>query len=664
MLRARTILRKGATLTAGGITATALGATSYAYTEIGAGFKREVTFWSKVFPVVADYYLSTAKRSPLVQYQKLTGTGLYDTPNDSHHEDGTRIRVNEEEYYKMNRKLLLQSLHEKHAPEIFETMLALKGMYIKLGQVLSVTALPLPETYRTLFRTLQSNVPGHEDFDSIVKPTLEKELGVDSLDQFFEYVEPIPCGAASIGQAHKARLKESILVNNERIDFADDERDVIIKVQYPDAIWQVPADIQCIGDLLQICVWTGVVDGDSATMSFEEVSRQFLSELEYDLERSNLNTVHESSLDPSAPYIKNKVVVPKVYHELCSNKIITMSYLPGPTMELEAKRQLEMLGIDTSGGIAQIIRDAAKKAAENPSNESPTELVRRVTHKSDLDESKGKSHQHSRRSHQLKSRRLSASKFFGNILGVDSILWTIRLMKRMYLLSQAALVKSLGVVPKGWISTGLQEWKESHETASLQAYRLGQIESWCSALFDVHGHQVFQLGLFNADPHPGNILLVEGKSADKKGRRVEPMVGLIDYGQCKKLTPNEQVKIARLILNVANEESDEVIAKSFRDLEIKTKNDSTEFLAQFGRLMFGSFQPEHLSHDWHQNLHSMDRVLYFPKELSMVYRTALLLRGLAISLQLNYSIGEQWKSHAKEALDRIEKSSSSMKRMQ
>jgi len=36
----------------------------------------------------------------------------------------------------------------------------------------------------------------------------------------------------------------------------------------------------------------------------------------------------------------------------------------------------------------------------------------------------------------------------------------------------------------------------------------------------VHGYELFQLGLFNGDPHPGNILLL------KDGR-----LGLIDYGE-------------------------------------------------------------------------------------------------------------------------------------
>jgi len=107
-----------------------------------------------------------------------------------------------------------------------------------------------------------------------------------------------------------------------------------------------------------------------------------------------------------------------------------------------------------------------------------------------------------------------------------------------------------------------------------------------------------------------------------------------------------------LILSVANKESDEEIANNFRRMGIKTKNDSTEFLAKFSRLLFGRFQNEHMSPSWHMELHSMDKVLYFPKELSMVYRTSLLLRGLAMSMQINCSVGEQWKSHAQAVVNR------------
>lgn len=129
-----------------------------------------------------------------------------------------------------------------------------------------------------------------------------------------------------------------------------------------------------------------------------------------------------------------------------------------------------------------------------------------------------------------------------------------------------------------------------------------------------------------------------------------PKIGLIDYGQVKRLNVEERVKVARLILSIADNESDESIANNFRNLGILTKKNSTRFLAEFGKLMFGSFEAKHLDHNWHRELHEEDRVLYFPNELSMVYRTALLLRGLAMSLQLNPSVGEEWRRHANETI--------------
>ena len=468
----RTLVRRSAIATAT-VSATGVGSAAiYANTEKGKGFKRELVFWSKVFPVVADYYIRTARKSPLVQWQKLAKSGIYENASNDEEID--------DETLKKRRKELIQSLHEKHAPEIYNVMLELKGLYIKLGQVLSVTALPIPETYRVLFRTLQSDVPGHEEFETIVKPMLEKEFG-KPLDHIFEHIDEIPCGAASIGQAHRAVLKEAS---------EHEDRDVIVKVQYPDASWQVPADIECVGDFLKICVWTDVVDEQSSKLSYDEFSRQFLSELDYNQEMKNLKTVYESSIDPNAPYIKNNVVLPKVYQDYCTSKVITMSYLNGVSMEAEARRQLELLGIDTSGGIGRIIKDAAKDAAENPNNESSGELVRRVTRKIDPT------------AKSPFSWKASASKIAGKFLSVDSVLWSVRTGKKLILWYQSVLVNVLQKTPQYLVSSSWQDWAEKHSTAAAQIERLGEIDAWCKALFDVHGHQIFNLGVFNADCHP------------------------------------------------------------------------------------------------------------------------------------------------------------------
>lgn len=589
-------------------------ATTSSSPETILGLQRQAQFWSRMLPVVFDYYWNFASSSPYVKYQKFMWRRHQGI------QSGDELSSDEQVQWNQQRDERMNAAHQRHAPEILKVMLDLKSLYIKLGQVLSVSVLPVPEPYRVLFRTLQSDVPGWQEFDSSVRPVLEREFG-QNLEQVFSFVDPIPCGAASIGQAHRATLRDS-------------GDTVIIKVQYPDAAWQVPADIRCVGDFMKLCVWAGLVDESASKMSFDEFSRQFLAELDYEAERRNLEEIYQSSVQPNSPYLKRGVVVPQVYKEWCTKLVITMTYLPGPKLEQEARKQLELLGIDTSKGIRSLVKDAARERSD------PAETMNDMLVYDD--------------SARKPTWTMTASKWVGQVVGVDTILWLVRLTRRVLLSSTAAAVSTIRVaapiLPSNWST-----WADAHQTASEQGARLALTESWIDALFDVHGHQIFNLGLFNADPHPGNILVLD--EADKSP---STRLGLIDFGQCKRLTPSEQVKVARLVVSVANAESNETVAAAFRDLGVRTKNDSTEFLADFARLMFGPIQPKHMDHGWHQKLHNLDRLLYFPQELSMVYRTSLLLRGLSLSLQINTSIAEKWRHHAQEAIDRNSISQESM----
>ena len=603
------------------------GVVAYAATEQGQGLRREMKFWHGVAPVVFDYYWNLASSSPYVKYQKYMAE-----------KGGEHNKISEEER-KLIRRQKIRELDERHAPEILNVLLSLKGLYIKLGQVLSVTTLPVPDPYREKFRSLQSDVPGWETFDDKVKPVLEQELG-KPVEEIFSSIDPVPCGAASIGQAHKAVLKKS---QNEHGN--EKEEQVIIKVQYPDAAWQIPADIQCVGDLLKICVFFGVVDETAANLSFNEFSRQFIAELDYDQERQHLEEIYQSSIDPTSPYQRRGVVVPRVYEDYCTSKVITMSYLPGPKLEEEARRQLEALGIDTKKGLRGLVKapieeqstttndvnvpskEAVTKEAIDGNNQTVNQLTKVTSFK----------------------RRLAQMGM--KVVRVDSLFGTVRLARRVQLWLTAATVKSVNLFYRlpllGWlVPSGLEKWADEHGTVVQQARRLELTKDWIDALFDVHGHQIFNLGCFNADAHPGNILVLE-EDSDR------PKLGLIDFGQCKRLTSQEQYQIARLLVSVANNDSDEIIASNFRVLGIETKNDSTEYLAKFAKLMFGPLQSYHLDHSWHKELHRQDAVTYFPNQLSMVYRTSMLLRGLAVSLQFNVSVGELWKSQAQEAIDRF-----------
>jgi ABC1 atypical kinase-like domain len=54
---------------------------------------------------------------------------------------------------------------------------------------------------------------------------------------------------------------------------------------------------------------------------------------------------------------------------------------------------------------------------------------------------------------------------------------------------------------------------------------------------EAYGRMILETGLFQADGHPGNILVMKGGK-----------VGLIDYGQSKQLTERDRFLIAKLII--------------------------------------------------------------------------------------------------------------------
>ena len=401
--------------------------------------------------------------------------------NTNSNEHDPSLQSEEEE--RKERQLLLNQLHERNAPKIYNIMIELGGLYIKLGQVLSVTALPIPEKYREYFRTLQSNVPNHEDWITVVQPTLERELGAP-LHELFDKINEIPCGAASIGQAHKATL------NNNAT-----REEVIIKVQYPNAKWQVPADIQCVGQFLQLCVWFGIVDESASKLSYDEFSRQFLSELDYTNEMQNLKSVYQSSLDPNAPYIQRGVVLPRVYEELCTEQVITMGYLPGRKFEEETKRQLSLLGIDTKRSFRSIVNeesggDVMTDGVESEGEEDGVGIPSRSSSSSQTMALSSKQ--------STPVWRTKLSNLMKNFVSVDVLFSLARATRRVALWSESTTVKwiqlasSLRIVPKGW-----KTWADERQNDILQNLTLDWTEDAVHTLLDVHGYQILNQGLFS-----------------------------------------------------------------------------------------------------------------------------------------------------------------------
>ena len=103
----------------------------------------------------------------------------------------------------------------------------------------------------------------------------------------------------------------------------------------------------------------------------------------------------------------------------------------------------------------------------------------------------------------------------------------------------------------GWVAKPKEyKWTE-------QPINLGYI---LDLLNRVHAHEIMVDGAFNGDPHPGNIMLMPD------GR-----VGLIHYGQVKRIPLKARLDIARLVVALARGTKDDVIDCYTKHLNVRTK---------------------------------------------------------------------------------------------
>ncbi len=106
--------------------------------------------------------------------------------------------------------------------------------FVKFGQMISSRAEALPDDWQVEFNKLQSNVPPFPGAEAV--ELVEKALGKPIHELFAEFaVEPF--AAASTAQVHRARLSDGV--------------DIVVKVQRPNIVPKIKADLQVLGDVLQ-----------------------------------------------------------------------------------------------------------------------------------------------------------------------------------------------------------------------------------------------------------------------------------------------------------------------------------------------------------------------------------------------------------------------------
>ena len=179
--------------------------------------------------------------------------------------------------------------------------------FVKLGQLLSTRADLLQPAYADALARLQDSVEPFPFAD--VARIVEEELGVRLSKGFAEF-EEAPLAAASLGQVHRATLR--------------DGRRVAVKVQRPAVREQVALDLETLGEVASLLErFSSVTRSVDVQALLDQFRRTILAELDYEQEARNMATLARHLCDVSA------VVVPLPVHDYTTGRVLTMDYVAG-----------------------------------------------------------------------------------------------------------------------------------------------------------------------------------------------------------------------------------------------------------------------------------------------------------------------------------------------
>ncbi|WP_460772351.1 ABC1 kinase family protein [Microbacterium sp. GXF7504] len=187
---------------------------------------------------------------------------------------------------------------------------SLGGLMIKVGQFLSSRLDVLPPEITRELEGLQDEVPP-VPFPA-VRDALEEALGMP-LDRAYAALDPVPVAAASLGQAHRARLHPDIAAD---VGFDG----VVVKVQRPGIQEVVAVDLAA---LRRIAGWLRririVADRVDAPALVAEFARTSLEEIDYLHEAGAAERFAADAADDP------RVGVPAVVWERTTRRVLTLA---------------------------------------------------------------------------------------------------------------------------------------------------------------------------------------------------------------------------------------------------------------------------------------------------------------------------------------------------
>jgi predicted unusual protein kinase regulating ubiquinone biosynthesis (AarF/ABC1/UbiB family) len=195
----------------------------------------------------------------------------------------------------------------QNAEALARDLESLGPTFIKLGQLLSTRADLFSRPYLDALARLQDDIEPFE-YDAVER-IVQEELGTRLSKAFAEF-DPVPVAAASLGQVHRAVLR--------------DGREVAVKVQRPDIREQVLKDLDALDEVARLMDrFTGARRNLDAARVLEEFRRSLLAELDYRQEAQHLVTVSHELRE------FEQIVVPLPIDDYTTSRVLTMDFVRG-----------------------------------------------------------------------------------------------------------------------------------------------------------------------------------------------------------------------------------------------------------------------------------------------------------------------------------------------
>jgi len=203
---------------------------------------------------------------------------------------------------------------QRHSSDLRAALGGLKGPLMKAAQILATIPDALPREYAEELRQLQSNAPPMGW--PFVRRRMRTELGPEWQGRFDSF-EREAAAAASLGQVHRATVGD---------------RQLAVKLQYPDMASAVEADVQQLR--LAFGIYRRYDRAIDTSEIYAELTERLREELDYEREAKHMALYRRMLVDEAA------VHVPEPLPELTTRRLLTMTWLSGqPLLQFIAEHE-------------------------------------------------------------------------------------------------------------------------------------------------------------------------------------------------------------------------------------------------------------------------------------------------------------------------------------